>query len=155
MKNKPKDKKEEVIDFSTLPKINYATALLLLNFKNHSLNQERRFKILESLYKTTHKLLKLICREQIIEFAKEKEIFKESDQRKEINADELAKAAAAIILDRSVPPMKEKKALMDLIEQKKKEKEDATFIWNNPQPVDPKPQNPKTPKPQLVNACGI
>jgi hypothetical protein len=147
---KGKDKKEEVIDISTLPKINYVTNLLLLNFKNSNLNQERRTKILDSLYKTSHKLVKLICREQIIDFAKEKEIFKETDQRKEINTEELAKAAAAIIIDRSIPPMKEKKAFLDLIETKKKEKEDATIAWNNPQPVDPKAKpNPKAPK--LVN----
>ena len=149
MKKGKDNKKDEVIDISTLPKINYVTNLIILNFKNHSLNQERRFKILESLFKTTHKLIKLICRENIIDFAKEKEIFKETEHRKDINNEELAKAASAIFLDRSIQPMKDKKALLELIETTKKQKEEAIITWNNNlnQPVDPKKKpDPKAPK---------
>ena len=144
---KGKDKKEEVIDITTLPKINIVSNLLLLNFKNHNLSQERRFKILETLYKTTHKLIKLVCRDQLIDFAKEKDIFKESEQRKEINAEELAKAASRLIIDKGIPAMKEKKAVLNKIEETKKQKEDAIYAFNNPQPIDPKKKvDPKAPK---------
>jgi hypothetical protein len=151
-----KKDKEEVIDFSVLPKINIVTNLIIPNFKQHPLNQERRFKILENLFKSQHKIVKFIAKEQIIEYAKEKEIFKESEQRKEISKEELSKAASLLIQDKGVPAMKEKKALIDLIAERKKQKEDATIAWANAQnqPIDPKKKvDPKAPK--LVNPDDI
>jgi hypothetical protein len=141
-----KGKKEEVIDLTNLPKINVTTSSLLLNFKN----QERRFKLLENIFKNPDKIFRFISREQIIEFAKENKIYIDPEEgkkpnpkdppieKREINSEELAKAAAGVIIDRSVPLMKDKKALLEKIEELKKQKEEAIQQRDNPQPVDPK-----------------
>lgn len=136
-------KKEENVDLTNLPKINvFKTSLI---FKSE--NPEKRMKLLETIFKGNHKFLRLITRENLIEFAKEKGIFVEPVENKkdpnlvekrDINPEELAKAANAIILDRSIPSMKEKKALIDKIEELKKQKEEAVFLRDNPQPVDSK-----------------
>jgi hypothetical protein len=139
----PKNKKEDLVDITTLPKINIVTTSIILHFEN----LDRRFKLLENIYKTPHKLIRFISREQIIEYAKEQKIFVEPvenkkdpnpPEKREINSEELAKASSGMILERSIPVMKEKKALMEKIEELKKQKEEATVIWNNPPPEDPK-----------------
>ena len=145
-----KAKKDEQIDLCSLPKINLISSSLILDFVNY----DRRFKLLENIYKNPNKLVRLICRDNIIDFAKEKGIYVEPvvnkkdpnpPEPKEITAEELAKAAAELILDRSIPAMKDKKALLDKIEELKKQKEEAIQALNNPQPVDPKKKTDKKP----------
>jgi hypothetical protein len=153
-------KKDEQIDFTQLPKINIVTNTLLLNF----VNNERRFKVLEQIYKNPHKLVRFIPRDHIVDFAKEQKIFIEPvikpkdpnpPELRDINAEELAKAAALLIQDRSVPVMREKKTFMELIEERKKQKEEATAIWNNPPPVDPKKKNDGKKQKEPVNPDDI
>lgn len=151
---KSNTKKKDDVDINTLPKINIVTTSVLLDFKN----AEKRFKLLESIYKTSDKTLKLVTREQIIEYAKETKIYIDPEdgkkpnpkdppiEKREINADELAKAASLLITDRSVPLRKDKKTLLDKIEELKKQKEEATVIWNTPPAevkVKPKPGDKK------------
>ena len=92
----------------------------------------RRFKLLENIYKNPNKLIRLICRENIIEFAKERGIYVEPvinkkdpnpPEPKEITSEELAKSVSELIIDKSIPVMKDKKALIDKIEELKKQKE--------------------------------
>jgi len=141
-------KKEENVDVTNLPKINTFNASMIFS----SENPEKRLKLLETIFKSNHKFIRLIPRENLIEFAKEKGIFVEPAENKkdpnpadkrEINSEELAKAAAAIITDRSIPMMRDKKTLMEKIEELKKQKEEAIQARDHPQPVDPK----KPPKP--------
>ena len=138
-------KKEETIDITNLPKINFFTSSLLFSTDN----PEKRFKLLESIFKSNHKFIRLVTRENLIEFAKEKGIFLEPVENKkdpnpiekrDINSEELAKAASAIIIDRSIPVMKEKKTFFDKIEELKKQKEDAIHARDNPLQIDPKKQ---------------
>lgn len=152
MKAKKTDKKDEVVDISNLPKINVVTSSILLNFKN----QERRSKLLEILYKSTNPVIKIICRENIIDFAKEKGIFVETPTKKEPNEEEFAKALSSLILDKSIPVMREKKASMEKNEEQKKLKEELINLINNPPPVDPKkPPNPKDKKKEIQNPDDI
>lgn len=147
-------KKEEAVDTSNLPKINTFVSSIIFG----SENQEKRIKLLDTIFKSNHKFLRLIPREQLIEFAKEKGIFVEPDEKKkdkkeehvvekrDINSEELAKAAVAIVQDRSIGIMKEKKALLEKIEELKKQKEEAIYLRDNPQAVDPKKKpDPKKP----------
>lgn len=136
-------KKEETVDVTNLPKINTFTASIIFS----SENIEKRYKLLDTIQKSNHKFVRLITRENLIEFAKEKGFFIEPAENKkdpnpvekrDINSEELAKSAAAIITDRSIPMMRDKKALLDKIEELKKQKEEAIFARDNPQPVDPK-----------------
>lgn len=136
-------KKEETVDVTNLPKINTLNASLIFS----SENIDKRYKLLETIHKSNHKFVRLITRENLIEFAKEKGIFIEPVENKkdpnplekrEINAEELAKSAAAIVSDRSIPFMRDKKTLLDKIEELKKQKEEAIFARDNPQPIDPK-----------------
>jgi len=155
-------KKEDTVDITNLPKINIMNASLVFR----SENIEKRYKLLDTIHKANHKFVRLITRENLIEFAREKGIFVEAAENKkdpnptekrEINAEELAKSAAAIITDRSIPMMRDKKALMDKIEELKKQKEEAIFARDNPVPVDPKkPAKPADKnKPASVNPDDI
>ena len=93
-------KKDDNVDVSNLPKINIFTSSLIFGTEN----PEKRIKLLETIFKSNHKFLRLIPREQLIEFAKERGIFVEPDDKKkdkdptiekrEINSEELAKKAA-------------------------------------------------------------
>jgi len=107
-------------------------------------------KLLEGLYKSASPLIRLICRENLIEMAKEKGIFVETPTRKEPNEDELAKTAYLVIIDKSIPVMREKKANMEKNEENKKLKEELIFKINNPEPVDAKKPPPKVDKKQVV-----
>ncbi len=155
-------KKEEIVDVTNLPKINTFNTSFIFGTEN----PEKRFKLLETIFKSNHKFLRLITREHLIEFAKEKGIFVEPVENKkdvnpvekrEINVEELAKSAAAIITDRSIPMMREKKILLDKIEELKKQKEEAIYARDNPQVVDPKkPAKPADKnKPPSVNPDDI
>jgi hypothetical protein len=145
-------KKEDNVDTTNLPKINTFTSSLIFA----SENPEKRLKLLETIYKSNHKILRLIPREQLIEFALERGIYVLPDEKKkdkdavvekrEINSDELAKAASEIIKDRAYPLMKDKKTLMEKIDELKKQKEEAIQARDNPQAVDPKKKvDPKKP----------
>jgi len=151
MKGK-KDKKDEIVDISTLPKINVVTNSIILNFKN----QERRSKLLETMYKATNPIIKIIFRENIIDFAKEKAIFVETPTKKEPTEDDLAKAVVGLVLEKSIPVMKEKKLAMEKNEEQKKLKEELINLINNPPVVDPKkPVNPKDKKKEIQNPDDI
>ena len=152
MKKNPK----EVIDISTLPQVTMATSSLLLDFKNN----DRRLKLIEAMFKMPDKILKLLSREHIMDYAKENKIYVDPlegkkpnpkdppVERKEITPEELAKAAVGLINDSSVQYRKDKKALLDSIEALKKQKEEATAYWENPPPQDPKKKPDKKAPPQ-------
>lgn len=158
----PKKKNEEVVDLSTLPTINTITSSLLLDFNW----QERRFKILENIYKSASKNLSFITRDQLIDFAKEKTIFvDETDYKKNPNAErkeptneELAAAFQAIVIDRSIPLMKDKKILLDKIDELRKQKEELINKLNNPEPIldnKKKQPDPKKKKDEITNPDDI
>jgi len=111
MKGKKDKKVEEVVDISTLPRLSQITCSLIPNFKNN----DRIFKILENIYKNPAKNLKFICRDQIVDYAKENSIFIPSEEQVEINSDQLAKSAIKMIFDKALPQMKDKKDLFDRI----------------------------------------
>lgn len=144
--------KKKEVDMTNLPKVNTSITSLILNFEN----PERRFKILENIFKNPHRLGRLITRESIIEYAKETKIFVEPvenkkdpnpPEKRDINSEELAKAFFKLLQDKSVPFMVEKKAFLDKIEETKKLKEDAIAALNNPLPVKPKPGDKKKQEP--------
>lgn len=144
----PKKKQDEVIDLSTLPTINTITSSLLLDFNW----QDRRFKLLELLYKSTQKNLRFVTRDQLIDFAKEKGIFVDDTdykknpnlEKKEPNPEEFAKAYKALVIDRSIPIMKDKQVVIERIEELKKIKDELINKLNNPEVVDPKKKNNNT-----------
>lgn len=158
----PKKKQEEIIDISSLPQINLFTSSIFPQFNWN----ERKFKLLENLYRATFKNIRFICREQMIEFAKEKGIFiDETDykknpnaERKEMTAIEYAKTYISIIQDRCIPVMKEKKVLIEKIEELTKLKEDLIYKINNPEPqIDNKKLKPdgKNKKEEIQNPNDI
>ena len=77
MKKNPK----EVIDLATLPQVTMATSLLLLDFKNN----DRRLKIIEAMVKQPDKILKIISRDHIMDYAKENKIFVDPMEGKKPN----------------------------------------------------------------------
>ena len=151
-KNNPK----EVIDLTTLPEVNTAITSLLFNFQNN----DRRLKIIECLFKTPDKIVKLLSREHIMDYAKDNKIYVDPTEgkkpnpkdppieKKEITPEELAKAAAGLITESSVQFRKDKKTFLENIDALKKQKEEAIAYWDNPPPQDPKKKPDKKAPPQ-------
>ena len=151
-----KQKQKEQIDISTLPEVITCITSILLDFKNN----DRRLKLIESMLKTPEKTLKLLSREEIIQFAKEQKIYidpaegkkpnknEPAPEHKEITAKELAKAFKLKISEESIAFKKKKKNLLDNIEQLKKQKEESIEYYKNPPQIDPKNKG-KEKKPPL------
>jgi len=111
------------------------------------------------------KTMKLCSREEIIQYAKDQKIYVDpaegkkpakgepAPEHKDITPEELAKATLGFIKDNSVQFRKEKKDLLDNIENLKKQKEDAIAYWANPPEQDPKKKPDKKglpPKPEEI-----
>ena len=137
---------KEQIDISTLPEVNTFTSSVIFNFQN----QDRRLRIIEAFVKQPEKTIKMISREEIIQYAKDQKIYVDpaegkkpakgepAPEHKEITSEELAKSASLFIKENSVQFRKEKKDFLDNIENLKKQKEEAISYWENPPEVDPK-----------------
>ena len=152
---------KEQIDISTLPEVNTYISSVIFNFQNN----ERRLKIIETFIKMPEKTMKLCSREEIIQYAKDQKIYVDpaegkkpakgepAPEHKDITPEELAKATLGFIKDNSVQFRKEKKDLLDNIENLKKQKEDAIAYWANPPEQDPKKKPDKKglpPKPEEI-----
>ena len=158
----PKKKQEEIIDISDYPKINTIVCSIILNFNYNDRkfklleqlyrlsalfektlinpsdkNKDKEKDSLLSSYDNINqiKTLRLITREQMIEYAKEKGIFVDNTDykknpdalRKEISNNELAKTYVLMIQDKSIPIMKNKKQLLDKIKELQKLKDELTM----------------------------
>jgi hypothetical protein len=139
---KQKQQKKEEVDFSTLPKANTITSSLYLNFKN----PENKYKLFEYFYKNlqNNDLFHLITREHIIEYAKSNGIYEDPADanakkakdaplipHKEISSEELAKSLLALVNEISVPIRKEKKILLEKIEEQKNLLKESENYWKN------------------------
>ena len=137
-----KGKKKDEVDFATLPKANMIAAALILDFKNPN----KKFKVLEAFYKngtSDNSSVHFITREHIIEYAKGAGIYidptdtkkpaKDKDavpvEKKEITPEELAKATVMLINDKSVNIRKDKKVILDKIEEAKAQLEESEKYW--------------------------
>ena len=153
---KGKGKKEEV-DFSTLPKANIFVSTLMLDFKN----PETKYKIFETFYKngTNDPLVHFITREHIIDYAKEAKIYIDPTEgkkqqpkdappieKKDITAEELAKACLGLINERSIPPRKEKKVIIDKIAELTKQKEESEEYYKSVQNTEKSVESTKNKK---------
>ena len=129
---------KEQIDISTLPEVNTFTSSVIFNFQN----QDRRLRIIEAFVKQPEKTIKMISREEIIQYAKDQKIYVDpaegkkpakgepAPEHKEITSEELAKSASLFIKENSVQFRKEKKDFLDNIENLKKQKEESIAYWN-------------------------
>ena len=139
---KQKQQKKEEVDFSTLPKANAIISSLYLNFKN----PENKYKLFEYFFKNlqNNELFHLITREHIIEYAKANNIYEDPADantkkakdapvlaHKEITSEELAKSLLGLVNELSVPVRKEKKTLLDKIEEQKNLLKESENYWNN------------------------
>ena len=130
-------KAKETVDINSLPQVSQTVASILLNFKT----SEKKYKLIETFYKFPEKELKLISREEIIQYAKDQKIYIDPNEGKKpakgeqppepkpISPAELAKAAKKLIEENSIPFRKKKKELLDNIESLKKQKEEAINYW--------------------------
>ena len=135
-----KGKKKEEVDLSTLPKANTVIASLMLDFKN----PQSKFKVFETFYKNLQNdtVIHFITREHIIEYAKDAKIYVDPSEgkkstakdaapieKRDITSDELAKGCLGLINERSIAVRKEKKILLDKIDEAQKQKEEAEQYW--------------------------
>ena len=152
-------KGKEQIDISQLPQVSQTITSIIFNFET----TDKKLKIIESFYKMPEKELKLISREEIILFAKDQKIYIDPAEGKKptkgeppiehkpITAQELAKAAKLLIEENSVQFRKNKKDLLDNIENLKKQKEESINYWNaqaEELKKDPKKKPDKKPLPK-------
>ena len=156
-------KGKEQIDISQLPPVTETISSVIFNFETN----DKRLKLIESFYKMPEKELKMISREEIIQFAKEQKIYVDPAEGKKpakgeppiehkpITSQELAKAAKLLIEENSVQYRKNKKELLDNIENLKKQKEEAIAYWAAQAEAvakDPKkkPDKKTPPKPEEI-----
>ena len=152
-------KGKEQIDISQLPQVNETVTSIIFNFET----TDKKLKIIESFYKMPEKELKLISREEIILFAKDQKIYVDPAEGKKpakgeppiehkpITPQELAKAAKLLIEEHSIQFRKNKKDLLDNIENLKKQKEESINYWNlqaEELKKDPKKKPDKKPLPK-------
>ena len=152
-------KGKEQIDISQLPSVNETITSIIFNFET----TDKKLKIIEAFYKMPEKELKLISREEIILFAKDQKIYIDPAEGKKpakgeppiehkpITPQELAKAAKLLIEENSVQFRKNKKDLLDNIENLKKQKEESIAYWNaqaEELKKDPKKKPDKKPLPK-------
>ena len=156
-------KGKETVDVSQLPSVTETISSLIFNFET----TDKKLKIIESFYKMPEKELKMISREEIILYAKEQKIYVDPAEGKKpakgeppiehkpITSQELAKAAKLLIEDNSVQYRKNKKDLLDNIENLKKQKEESIAFWasqSEEAKKDPKkkPDKKALPKPEEI-----
>ena len=156
-------KGKETVDLSQLPPVAETISSIIFNFEN----TDKKLKIIESFYKMPEKELKMISREEIILFAKDQKIYIDPAEGKKpakgeppiehkpITPQELAKAAKLLIEENSVQFRKNKKDLLDNIENLKKQKEEAIAYWTTQSEElkkDPKkkPDKKTLPKPEEI-----
>ena len=120
-------KGKDTVDISQLPPVTETITSVLFKFDNN----DKKLKIIESFYKMPEKELKMISREEIILFAKDQKIYVDPAEGKKpakgeppiehkpITAQELAKAAKLLIEENSVQYRKNKKDILDNIENLK------------------------------------
>ena len=130
-------KGKDTVDISQLPPVTETITSVLFKFDNN----DKKLKIIESFYKMPEKELKMISREEIILFAKDQKIYVDPAEGKKpakgeppiehkpITAQELAKAAKLLIEENSVQYRKNKKDILDNIENLKKQKEESIAYW--------------------------
>ena len=130
-------KGKEAVDLTQLPTVTETISALILNFETN----DKKFKLIESFYKMPEKELKMISREEIIQFAKDQKIYVDpaegkkpakgepAPEHKPITASELAKAARQLIDENSIQFRKNKKDFLDNIENLKKQKEESIAYW--------------------------
>ena len=156
-------KGKETVDLSQLPPVTETISSIIFNFEN----TDKKLKIIESFYKMPEKELKMISREEIILFAKDQKIYVDPAEGKKpakgeppiehkpITPQELAKAAKLLIEENSAQFRKNKKDLLDNIENLKKQKEEAIAYWTTQSEEakkDPKkkPDKKTLPKPEEI-----
>ena len=156
-------KGKETVDVSQLPSVTETISSLIFNFET----TDKKLKIIESFYKMPEKELKMISREEIILYAKEQKIYVDPAEGKKpakgeppiehkpITSQELAKAAKLLIEENSVQYRKNKKDLLDNIENLKKQKEESIAFWasqSEEAKKDPKkkPDKKALPKPEEI-----
>ena len=156
-------KGKETVDLSQLPSVSETITSLIFKFET----TEKKLKIIESFYKTPEKELKMISREEIILFAKDQKIYVDPAEGKKpakgeppiehkpITAQELAKAAKLLIEENSVQFRKNKKDILDNIENLKKQREESIAFWasqSEESKKDPKKKQDKKalPKPEEI-----
>ena len=132
-------KGKETIDVSQLPPVKETISSIIFKFEAN----DKKLKIIESFFKMPEKELKMISREEIIQFAKDQKIYVDPAEGKKpakgeppiehkpITPQELAKATRMLIDENSVQFRKNKKDLLDSIESLKKQKEEAVEFWAN------------------------
>ena len=156
-------KGKETVDLSQLPPVTETISSVILNFETN----DKRLRLIESFYKMPEKEMKMISREEIIQFAKDQKIYVDPAEGKKpakgeppidhkpITSQELAKAAKLLIEENSVQYRKNKKDLLDNIENLKKQKEEAVTYWAAQAEAaakDPKkkPDKKTPPKPEEI-----
>ena len=156
-------KAKETVDISQLPNVTETISSLIFNFETN----DKRLRLIESFYKMPEKELKMISREEIIQYAKDQKIYIDPAEGKKpakgeppidhkpISAQELAKAAKLLIEENSVQFRKNKKDLLDNIENLKKQKEESIAYWAAQAEAltkDPKkkPDKKTPPKPEEI-----
>ena len=156
-------KGKETVDISQLPTVTETISSVILNFETN----DKRLRLIESFYKMPEKELKMISREEIIQFAKDQKIYVDPAEGKKpakgeppvdhkpITSQELAKAAKLLIEENSVQYRKNKKDLLDNIENLKKQKEESVAYWAAQAEAiakDPKkkPDKKTPPKPEEI-----
>ena len=156
-------KGKETVDISQLPTVSETISSIILNFETN----DKRLRLIESFYQMPEKELKMISREEIIQFAKEQKIYIDPAEGKKpakgeppiehkpISSQELAKAAKLLIEEHSLQYRKNKKELLDNIENLKKQKEESITYWASQAEQlakDPKkkPDKKTPPKPEEI-----
>ena len=156
-------KAKETVDVSQLPPVTETISSIILNFETN----DKRLRLIESFYKMPEKELKMISREEIIQYAKEQKIYVDPAEGKKpakgeppidhkpISSQELAKAAKLLIEEHSIQYRKNKKELLDNIENLKKQKEESITYWASQAEAlakDPKkkPDKKTPPKPEEI-----
>ena len=156
-------KGKETVDISQLPAVVETISSVIFNFETN----DKKFRLIESFYKMPEKELKMISREEIIQFAKDQKIYVDPAEGKKpakgeppidhkpITSQELAKAARLLIDENSVQYRKNKKETLDNIENLKKQKEEAIAYWAAQAEAvakDPKkkPDKKTPPKPEEI-----
>ena len=156
-------KGKETVDVSQLPPVTETISSIIFNFETN----DKKLKLIESFYKMPEKELKMISREEIILYAKDQKIYVDPAEGKKpakgeppvehkpITSQELAKAAKLLIEENSVQFRKNKKDLLDNIENLKKQKEEAIAYWATQAEElkkDPKkkPDKKTLPKPEEI-----
>jgi len=136
-----------VLNFRVIYGLQPTLVSLLPNFETN----DKKLHIIETFYKTPEKTLKILSREEIIQYAKEQKIYVDPNENKKpqkgeiiehkpITPEELSKSLKGLI-DKFSPDFRmAKKEFIDNIEVIKKQKEDAIVFWQkeNEQPKDPK-----------------